>query len=106
LFDLEWTDEASSVYNSLKGDSSQKTHYKAVKKAIKLLAQNPRYKSLQTHEFKSLSGPNGEKVFEAYAEQNTPNAYRLFWYYGPDELDASGNRIATITVIAITPHPQ
>ena len=64
MFELEWTDEASSVYNSLKGDSSQKTHYKAVKKAIKLLAQNPRYKSLQTHEFKSLSGPNGERKAE------------------------------------------
>jgi hypothetical protein len=44
-----------------------------------------------------LKGPQGEKVFEAYAEQSTPAAYRVFWYYGPEE-----NRI---TVIAITPHP-
>ena len=105
MFDLEWTDEASRVFSSLKGDPSQKTHYKAVRKAIEHLAQDPRYKSLQTHEFKSLSGPNGEKVFEAYAEQNTPNAYRLFWYYGPDELDAGSNRIPKITIVAITPHP-
>lgn len=105
MFELEWTDEARRVFSSLKGDPSQKTHYKAVKKAIGLLARNPRYQSLQTHEFKSLNGPNGENVFEAYAEQNTPNAYRLFWYYGPDDLDAGGTRIAKITIFAITPHP-
>jgi hypothetical protein len=44
-----------------------------------------------------LSGPNGEKVFEAYVENRTPGAYRIFWYYGPQ----SGE----ITVFAMTPHP-
>ncbi len=101
MFELDWTDEAKSVYNSLKSDASQKSHYKA----IKFLAQDPHYKSLQTHEFKSLSGPNGEKVFEAYVEQNTPNAYRLFWYYGPDETDEKGNRIPIITIMGIAPYP-
>lgn len=105
MFVLKWADEAKSVYRSLKGDASQKSHYKAVKKAIKFLAQDPYYPSLQTHEFKSLSGPNGEKVFEAYAEQNTPNAYRLFWYYGPDEAGGNGNRIPVITIMGITAHP-
>jgi hypothetical protein len=47
---------------------------------------------------------NGEKVFEAYAQNDTPGAYRIFWHYGPDE--GSGNkRIAVITVVAIIPHP-
>jgi len=62
-----------------------------------LLASNPRHHSLQTHEFTSLKGPQGEKVFEAYAEQSTPAAYRVFWYYGP----AKGQ----ITIFAITRHP-
>ena len=106
MFELEWTDEANNFYDLLKRDASRKKHYKAVKKALKLLAQNPHHNSLQTHEFKSLSGPNGEKVFEAYAEQNTPNAHRLFWYYGPDELDAKGNHIPIITIFVITPHPK
>ena len=44
-----------------------------------------------------LKGPKGEKVFEAYAEQLTPAAYRVFWYYGP--------AAKQITIIAITPHP-
>ena len=34
------------------------------------------------HEFKSLKGSRGEKVFEVYAQQKTPGAYRIFWYYG------------------------
>jgi len=39
----------------------------------------------------------GEKVFEAYVQNKTPGAYRLFWCYGPDK--------GQITLIAITPHP-
>ena len=97
MFELEWTKEAEETYNLLKGDASQKKRYKAVKKTIKFLAINPRHNSLQTHEYLSLRGPNGEKVFEAYAEQNTPAAYRVFWYYGP----ARG----LITIFAITSHP-
>lgn len=78
-------------------NKSYEKRYKAVCKAIRLLSQNPRHPSLQTHEFTDLKGPNGEKVFEAYAEQRTPAAYRIFWYYGPEPKQ--------ITIIAITPHP-
>ena len=97
MFELEWTGEAKGTYQLLKSNASQKKRYQAVKKAIDFLAIDPRHPSLQTHEFTTLKGPNGEKVFEAYAEQNTPAAYRVFWYYGP----AKG----IITVFAITPHP-
>jgi hypothetical protein len=47
---------------------------------------------------------NGEKVFEAYAQNNTPGAYRIFWQYGPDEAKGK-KRIPIIIVVAITPHP-
>ena len=97
MFELEWTDEARETYHLLKGDASQKKRHQAVKKTIRFLAENPRHNSLQTHEFSSLKGPNGEKVFEAYAEQKTPAAYRVFWYYGPSR--------GVITIIAITAHP-
>ena len=97
MFELEWTEEARGTYNLLKGDTSQRKRYKAVKKTIGFLAMNPRHNSLQTHEYMSLKGPNGEKVFEAYAEQKTPAAYRVFWYYGPSR--------GIITIFAITSHP-
>jgi glycine cleavage system aminomethyltransferase T len=97
LFELQWTAEANENYTLLKNDASQKRRYKAVKKTLNFLAANTRHNSLQTHEFMSLKGPNGEKVFVAYVQQKTPAAYRVFWYYGPSK--------DTITVLAITPHP-
>ena len=97
MFDLVWADTAKETYNLLKTNASQKKQYKAVEKTIKLLAKNPRHPSLQAHPFMSLQGPNQEKVFEAYAEQKTPAAYRVFWYYGPFR--------GIITIFAITPHP-
>ena len=97
MFELQWTDEAKATYKLLKDDPSEKARYRAVKKTLKLLAGNPRHPSLQTHPFLSLNGPNGEKVFEAYAQQKTSAAYRVFWYYGPSK--------GEMTIFAITPHP-
>jgi hypothetical protein len=97
LFELGWNNKAKETYQLLKTNPSNKARYKAVKKTLLLLAQNPRHNSLQTHQYSSLKGPSGEKVFEAYAQQKTPAAYRVFWYYG-----AAKN---SIMILAITPHP-
>jgi hypothetical protein len=97
LFELQWTDEAKATYKLLKDNLPEKARYRAVKKTLKLLTGNPRHPSLQTHPFLSLNGPNGEKVFEAYAQQKTSAAYRVFWYYGPSR--------GQMTIFAITPHP-
>jgi len=97
LFEIFLTDEARKQLNKLKTDKGLEKRYKAVKKAVCFLSSNPRHKILRTHEFTSLKGPNGEKVFEAYAEQSTSAAYRIFWYYGPGKNQ--------ISIIAITPHP-
>ena len=97
MFEIFLTDEAQEQFDGLKTDKGLSKRYKAVKKAIQYLSQNPRHPGLQTHEFTTLKGPEGEKVFEAYAEQSTPAAYRIFWCYGPDKKQ--------ITIIAITPHP-
>ena len=97
MFEVSWTAEAQNSYESLRNGPARLKQYKAIKKCILLLAQDPRHPGLQTHEYESLVGPSGEKVFEAYAEQNTPAAYHVFWYYGPSR--------GMITIIAITPHP-
>jgi hypothetical protein len=97
LFDIFLTHEAGEQLDTLKIDKGLSKRYKAVKKTLQFLSQNPRHPGLQTHEFTSLNGPKGEKVFEAYAEQATPAAYRIFWYYGSKEKQ--------ITIISITPHP-
>jgi hypothetical protein len=97
LFEIFLTDEAKNQLERLKKDKGLEKRYNAVKKAMRFLSENPRHKSLKTHEFTSLTGPNGEKIFEAYAEQSTPAAYRIFWYYGPGRNQ--------MTILAITPHP-
>lgn len=97
MFDIFLTDYSKEQMEELKYNKNLVKRHKAVVKTLKFLAENPRHPSLQTHEFTSLHGPRGEKVFEAYAEQSTPAAYRIFWYYGPHR--------GQITVLAVTPHP-
>lgn len=96
-FTLYFTLSARKVLEDLKIDKGLTKRFKAVEKTLRLLSDNPRHPSLQTHQYYSFSGPQGEKVFECYAEQNTPAAYRVFFYYGPDK--------GSITIFSITPHP-
>jgi hypothetical protein len=96
-FELLFTDQADATLESLEADASLAKRLKAVRKALALLETNPRHPGLNTHKFSSLKGPGGEEVFEAYAENKTPAAWRVFWYYGPDKKQ--------ITILAITSHP-
>lgn len=115
MFTLRWTDEAAAEYARLREraeaavahaeaqgrrkSTRDEGLFKQVHKCVSLLAENPRHPGLHTHEFHSLPHPFApdEKVFEAYAQNKTPGAYRIFWCYGP----APGE----ITILAITPHP-
>lgn len=94
---LRFTRQADADLGSLERDRGLTKRLKAVRKALGLLERNPRHPGLNTHEYDSLNGVNGEEVFEAYAENNTPAAYRIFWHYGPGK--------EVITIVAITPHP-
>ena len=114
-FQLAWTPEASRQYAELKDaaasaaatrkkskkrkSSKQEGLFKQVHKCVTFLRDNPRHPGLQTHEFDSLTHPydTSAKVFEAYAQNRTPGAYRVFWCYGPTK--------TKLTIIAITPHP-
>ena len=111
-----WTEQAAETYRQLraaavaalekreqakrkKKSSPAEGLFKQVHKCVQRLLDNPRHPGLATHEFHSLNHPYDPKgkVFEAYVQQHTPGAYRLFWCYGPDK--------GQITIIAITPHP-
>ena len=109
-FEYIWLQEARKNYADIKNPakiliSKEKTNsrivklFKKVSKTLNLLKDNPKHPSLETHEYSSLSNPwnPNEKVYEAYVENNTPGAYRIFWCYGPNK--------GKITLIAITPHP-
>ena len=96
-FFLSFTPLAKQDLKELKESKHLEKRFKAVTKSLQYLIENPRHPSLQTHQYTSLSGPDGEKVFEAYAEQDTPAAYRIFFYYGRQR--------GEIVIFAITPHP-
>jgi len=104
--ELRFTLEADKQLTIIENDPSLKGVLKQVRKTLKYLETSLRSKSLQTHEYQSLTRRYGVKVFEAYAQQNTPAAHRVFWHYGPDETSKDGKRIPIITIIAITPHPD
>ena len=97
MFKLYFTKQASSDLDSLEKNKSLSKRLKAVRKTLAYLESNPRHPSLNTHKFTSLFGPSGEEIFEAYAENKTPAAYRIFWYYGPNKKE--------ITILTITQHP-
>jgi hypothetical protein len=101
---IEFTPTADRQLAALENDPSKAAILKQVEKALGYLETNPRHPGINTHEFTSMSGVNDEKVFEAYAQNDTPGAYRIFWHYGPDEVDGK-KRIPVLTVVAITPHP-
>ncbi|MBL7542764.1 MAG: hypothetical protein JNL11_03060 [Bdellovibrionaceae bacterium] len=96
-FTIKFTDQGDSDLDKLEKARSKKGILKAVQKCLGYLEANPKHPGLKTHKYSSLTGPDGEDVFEAYAQNNTPGAYRVFWCYGPGKNE--------ITIIAITPHP-
>lgn len=94
-FRLQYSTEARDTLANLEQTDSKK--YRKVLKTLALMETNLRHPGLQTHKFDGLSGPNGEEVFEAYVENKTSAAFRVFWYYGLGQ--------GVITILAITPHP-
>jgi hypothetical protein len=115
MFKIVWTQEATHNFRELEEvalkaranrqarkhtkSSKQEGLFKQVSEALKKLEQNPRHPGLNTHEYDAIPNPydKKQKVFEAYAQNKTPGAYRIFWCYGPEKQQ--------ITIIAITPHP-
>src|SRR5258708_27536246 len=99
-FAPRWTEEADAQYRELQAAalasllnrqkkkkakaSKAEGLFKQVEKCVRLLLENPRHPGLSTHEYDSIEHPYeaGGKVFEAYVQNRTPGAYRLFWCYG------------------------
>ncbi|MEH1863732.1 MAG: hypothetical protein V7K69_01640 [Nostoc sp.] len=94
-FKIIFSSEASTALAKLQQTDSKK--YQKVLKTLGLIETNLRHPSLNTHKYESLSGTNGEEIFEAYVENKTPAAFRVFWYYGSEQ--------GVITILTITPHP-
>lgn len=96
-FHIDYSELAKDQLNHLISDPSKRAIAKAVVKSLKYMCTNLRHPSLNTHKYDDMIGPRGEEVFESYAQNNTPGAYRIFWFYGPGK--------SVVTILAITPHP-
>lgn len=114
-FEIFWTELANSKFKELQAkaikarDNRRATAKKKkskveglfaqLQKTISLLLDNPRHPGLRTHRFEGKTHPYDPKeiVFEAYIQNNTPGAYRLFWCYGPNK--------GEITILEISSHP-
>jgi len=115
MYEAKWTKTARTTYEDLKAKAKERRDarikkktkkstldeglFKQVAKTVSLLIDDPRHPGLNTHEYDSIENPYDKmkKVFEAYAQNRTPGAYRVFWCYGPNKKQ--------LTIIAITPHP-
>jgi hypothetical protein len=94
-FHLQFSPEAAQALSELEASDPKK--HRKILKTLGLMETNLRHPGLKTHKYNALTGPNHEEVFEAYVENKTPSAFRIFWYYGSE--------LNTITILAITPHP-
>lgn len=94
----EFWDGLEAKIDSETASKTEITLYKKIGKALVLLANDPRYPGLNSHEISSLTARYGQKVWESYLENKTPAAGRIFWTYGPGQGD--------ITIVAIEPHPN
>jgi hypothetical protein len=101
---LRFTEEAAQQLGALERNPAQAGLHRQVLKTLGLLETDLRHPGLHTHEYRSLTGVNGERIWEAYAQNRTAGAYRVFFHYGPDVMER-GKRVAVLTIIAITPHP-
>jgi hypothetical protein len=94
MFQLTLTREAQEA---LDGANSNIPKLKKVRKALAQLEADPRYPGLNSHPFHTLHGPLGEAIWESYVENQTPSAWRIWWYYGPEQ--------SQITIVAMGEHP-
>jgi hypothetical protein len=68
-----------------------------VRKCLHYLESNPGHPGLQSHKYSQMKTLENQDLWESYVENNTPAAWRVFWFYGPVK--------GEITIVSITPHP-
>jgi len=96
-FALVYTDEALRVLDD-RAKPAYAAKLKKAKKTLRLLRDvGPGHPGLNSHKYQSLTGPNGEDVWESYIENRTPGAWRIWWLYGPPP--------DTLTILTLGPHP-
>ena len=92
-FSLEVSSEAESQISEIMNTKSKVGLQKQLKKAFKLLQNNPRHPGLHSH---LLGECDGMKIWTSYVQNKTPQAYRILWTYGEVK--------NTIFILQVIPH--
>lgn len=71
--------------------------HKKVIKCLGFLEQDPKYPSLASTRYQTMYSATVEPIWESYVENHLPSAWRVWWFYGPED--------GEITVVDLGPHP-
>ncbi len=93
-FKLFFTSQAKNQLAALQGDARRR---KRVEKCLGLIESEPRHPGLNSHKYGAMRTEDQRDLWESYVENRAPAAWRVFWFYGPEQ--------DQITIVAITPHP-
>jgi len=92
--------EFTIILTQKANDAMESADPKKKAKIVRCLAKlgsNPRHPGLNSHSYAEIRGPLGEQIWESYVENNTTSAWRVWWFYGPEQ--------GEITVYLIAEHP-
>ena len=92
-FKLEMTSQAEQQITEIMKDNSKQGLQKQLKKALKLLSENPRHPGLNSHPIGEIEGV---KVWTSYVQNKTPQAHRILWSYAIVK--------NTIYILQVVPH--
>lgn len=96
-FRLLFYPNALAELSRLRLDAGLRGRCKAVNKALGRLEVDPKHPGLHTHKLNGETCPHGDSVWQAYAENDRPSAYRIKFCYPPKVPDE-------INVIDIVQH--
>jgi hypothetical protein len=95
---LEFGPAAIAELSRLQADAGLSKRLKAVRAALGKMEADLRRAGLNTHKYKGKPCPHGLDLFEAYAQNKTPGAYRIFFCYPPGQA-------GVIFIVDIVDHP-
>ena len=92
-FKLRLTREAKDHLAALEKDLKK---LKKVRRCLGQIQIDPRHPGLNSHKYSVMKTEDRKDLWESYVENNTPAAWRVFWFYGPE-----GDMITITAIIAI-----
>ena len=95
-FELLLSTSAKGQIQTIMDNPAKRGLQKQLKKAFRHLSKNPTHSGLSSHPIAQFDQIFGGKVFSSYVQNNTPQAHRILWVYGP--------KPKQITVVAVIAH--